>query len=150
MTQEAAKLLLQDDGTLLNVGDYADGDFSRREGDDLKGVAPATVGPLAGGWTELDTGSLVVADNTEVTVLAGESISPGAGEIPYFLAAPGTTPSIELQTCPGQVDGPLLLGSARFCAVSTVVPDTWDFRVRHREGGALKWAWYVGFGDISP
>ena len=150
ITQGPAKLLLQDNGSILNVGDFADGDFARREGDDLKGVAPATVGPIAGAWTELGSGFLVVADNTEVTVLAGATVAPGNGELPFMIAAPGSTPVMELQTCQGQVDGPLLLGSARYCAVSTVVASTWDFRVRHREGNPLKWGWWAGFGDITP
>ena len=43
-----------------------------------------------------------------------------------------------------------ILGDAHYNPVSTVVANTWDFRVRHNEGNALKWVWYAGYGDISP
>jgi hypothetical protein len=148
--EAAAKRLLQDNGDIVNVGDLADQDFAQRSGDDLVGVAPAAVGPMAGAWTELGNGFLVVADNVEVTVLAAQAVAPGNGEIPWMFAAPGTTPVVELQTHPNTTSVAPLVGDAHFNPVSTLVANTWDFRVRHNEGNALKWAWWAGYMDITP
>jgi hypothetical protein len=101
-------------------------------------------------WTKLGSGSLVVANNVEVTVLAAQSIAPGSGELPFMMAAPGTTPVVELQTHPNTTAVAPLLGDAHFNPVSTLVANTWDFRVRHNEGNALKWTWAAFMADVGP
>jgi len=150
LNQQAAALLLLSNAEILELGAPADGDFLARVGDFVIGVNAEAVGPAAGAWTKLGSGSLVVADDVEVTVLAAQSISPASGEMPFFLAAPGSTPAVELQTFSGPTNASIPLGEARYLQVSTTISNTWDFRIRHNDGNALKWTWGAYKADVGP
>jgi hypothetical protein len=110
------------------------------------------IGPAAGMWTKLSSGSLVVANDVEMTVLAGQSIDPGTGELPFFMASPGTIPAGDMYVFQAPTGSPPAVGEARYCPVLLPVSGDFDFRVRHNEAAAsaLKWTWAAFKADVGP
>lgn len=138
----SAKALTETSGpTQLLYGAIVDREVLVRVGATI--VSSAAIAPIQGTWTDLSSGSLVVADNTEVTAMAGILINASIGELPFYLAAIGSTPVAEVQHFSGPTNVAPAAGTAVYAAVLTAVAGTWDFRVRHNTGAALKWAFSV-------
>lgn len=91
-----------------------------------------------GTWTQLGKGPTTIADDTEVTVLANQTMA--AGEIPVMHAIMRATPSS---------DNPALLGDTTTGPGNTELQyapvkdtaGTIDFRLRHEDGGSRQIDW---------
>lgn len=139
LLEALVKRIRESGGADLLVGAVADGEFLKRSGTSLVG---ASAGGIQGTWTQLGTGLTTVANNTEVTVLAGQALA--VGEIPVMWAVMETTPTGSAHsTVNGRTDADPSNLQMVYAPVKKLDGNV-DFRVRHKDGGNrdIRWVAY--------
>jgi len=96
-------------------------------------------GGAPGTWTQLGKGPTSVANDTEVTVLSGQTLS--SGEVPVFHYGMQTTPTNTTEHV-RITSGALSGGGGEATGVHVKLSGgNWDFRIHHADGGARDFDW---------
>jgi len=96
--------------------------------------------PPPGTWTQLGKGPTSIANNTETTVLADQSLA--AGQIPQFLCVMKTTPTMAQYANLTSTMAAVSSGNYAFTHLKKLTGLV-DFRIKHIDGGARDFDWVV-------